>query len=205
MAAVAHAGSGIAGLIVTRDIEMPDPDSFTQLAAAHAATAARLEASAEQLRVDNRTRETAARSTGFEVGHLKMKQAEIAAAGGADYYGRLSAAAGSVAATISEVAAGHTALILLAEAELHRPNADQAEIIRRYHAAARRSTEFGVEAMSAAIKSAVNGLGAPSISALTAMVSAGGPPASPPLIDALDNSPADLRPPWRECRASASR
>ena len=120
-----------------------------------------------------------------------MKQAEIAAAGGADYYGRLSAAAGSVAATISEVAAGHTALILLAEAELHRPNADQAEIIRRYHAAARRSTEFGVEAMSAAIKSAVNGLGAPSISALTAMVSAGGPPASPPLIDALDNSPAD--------------
>ncbi|WP_319446064.1 MULTISPECIES: hypothetical protein [unclassified Mycobacterium] len=132
MAAVAHAGSGIAGLIVTRDIEMPDPDSFTQLAAAHAATAARLEASAEQLRVDNRTRETAARSTGFEIGHLKMKQAEIAAAGGADYYGRLSAAAGSVAAAISEVAAGHTALILLAEAELQRPNADQAEIIRRY-------------------------------------------------------------------------
>jgi hypothetical protein len=191
MAAVAHAGSGIAGLIVTRDIEMPDPGSFTQLAAAHAATAARLEASAEQLRVDNRTRETAARSTGFEVGHLKMKQAEIAAAGGADYYGRLSAAAGSVAAAIPEVTAGHTALVLLAEAELHRPNADQAEIVRRYHAAARRSTEFGVEAMSAAIKSAVNGLGAPNISALTAMVSAGGTPASPPLIDALDNSSAD--------------
>jgi hypothetical protein len=191
MAAVVHAGSGIAGLIVTRDIEMPDPGSFTQLAAAHAATAARLEASAEQLRVDNGRRETAARSTGFEVGHLKMKQAEIAAAGGADYFGRLSAAAGSVAAAISEVAAGHTALVLLAEAELHRPNADQAEIVRRYHAAARRSTEFGVEEMGAAIKSAVNGLGAPNISALTAMVSVGGTPASPPLIDALDNSSAD--------------
>jgi hypothetical protein len=191
MAAVAHAGSGIAGLIVTRDIEMPDPGSFTQLAAAHAATAARLEASAEHLRVDNRTRETAARSTGFEVGHLKMKQAEIAAAGGADYYGRLSVAAGSVAAAISEVAAAHTALVLLAEAELYRPHADQAEIIRRYHAAARRSTEFGVEAMGAAIKSAVNGLGAPNISALTAMVSAGGAPASPPLINAVDNDPAD--------------
>jgi hypothetical protein len=191
MAAVAHAGSGIAGLIVTRDIEMPDPGSFTQLAAAHAATAARLEASAEHLRVDNRTRETAARSTGFEVGHLKMKQAEVAAAGGADFYGRLSAAAGSVAAAVSEVAAGHTALVRLAEAELQRPDADQAEIIRRYHAAARRSTEFGVEAMGAAIKSAVNGLGAPNISALTAMVSAGGAPASPPLIDALDNSSAD--------------
>jgi hypothetical protein len=120
-----------------------------------------------------------------------MKQAEIAAAGGADYYGRLSAAAGSVAAAISEVAARHTALVLLAEAELHRPNADQAEIVRRYHAAARRSTEFGVEAMGAAIKAAVNGLGAPNISALTAMVSAGGTPASPPLIDALDNSSAD--------------
>jgi hypothetical protein len=190
MAAVAHAGSGIAGLIVTGDIEMPDPGSFTQLAA-HAATAARLEASAEQLRVDNRTRETAARSTGFEVGHLKMKQAEVAAAGGADFYGRLSAAAGSVAAAVSEVAAGHTALVRLAEAELQRPNADQAEIIRRYHAAARRSTELGVKAMDAAIKSAVNGLGAPNISALTAMVSAGGAPASPPLIDALDNSSAD--------------
>ena len=45
--------------------------------------------------------------------------------------------------------------------------------------------------MGAAIKSAVNGLGAPNISALTAMVSAGGAPASPPLIDALDNSSAD--------------
>jgi hypothetical protein len=191
MAAVALAGSGIAGLIVTRDIEMADPGSFSQLAAEHAATGARLGASAEQLRVDNRTRETAARSTGFEVGHLKMKQAEIAAAGGADYYARLSTAAGSVAAAISEVAAGHTALIRLAEAELDRPNADRAEIIRRYHAAARRSTEFGVEAMGAAIKSAVNGLGAPNISALTAMVSAGGAPASPPLIDAVDNSSAD--------------
>lgn len=191
MAAVAHAGSGIAALIVTRDIEMPDPDFFTQLAAAYAATAARLEASAEQLRVDNRTRETAARSTGFEVGHLKMKQAEIAAAGGADYYGRLSAAAGYVAAAIPEVTAGHTALVLLAEAESQRPNADEAEIVRRYHAAARRSTEFGVEAMGAAIKSAVNGLGAPNISALTAMVSAGGVPASPSVIDALDNSSAD--------------
>ena len=189
--AAATGGSRITGLIVTRDIEMPDPSSFRQLAAAHAATAARLVGAAEKLRVDNRTRETAARSPGFEVGHLKMRQAEVAAAGGADYYRRLSAATAAVAVEIEQVSAAHTALVGLAEAELLHPEADREEIIRRYHEAARRTTEAGVTAMGAAIRSAVNGLGAPNISALTAMVSGGGVPAAPPPIDGLDRSPTD--------------
>lgn len=182
--------SGITGLIVTRDIEMPDPSPFTALAAAHAATAARFEAAAEQLRTDNRTREKAARSPAFKVGHLKMAEAEVAAVGGADYYARLSAAASSVAVTVSEVAAGHTALVGLAEAELQQPDADRAAIIRRYRDDARRVTEAGVSAMSGAIRWAVNGLGAPNISALTAMLTAGGVPAAPPPspLDSLDNS-----------------
>ncbi len=175
-------------MIVTPDIEMPDPSSFSQLAAAHAATAARLEASAERLRIDNRTRETAARSPGFEVGHLKMRQAEVAAAGGADYYRRLSTAATSAATRTSEVALEHAALVRLAEAELQQPDADRTEIVARYHAAARDSTESGVAAMSTAVRFAVTGLGAPDISALTGMIGVGGAPAAPPRpLDALDN------------------
>ncbi len=183
--------SPVSGLIVTRDIEMPEPGGFTRLAEAHAATAGRLAAAAEKLRVDNRTREHAARSTGFEVGHFKMKQAEVAATGGADYYGRLAAAATSIETVATEVTTAHTALVGLAEAELGQPDANRAEIIRRYHDAAKRATEVGVTTMEAAIESAVNGPGAPNISALTSMLSAGGTPtpaAPPPTVDGLDDA-----------------
>jgi hypothetical protein len=162
------------GLIVTDDIAMPDAASFRALGAQHGATAARLAAVAELLNNENASREIAARSPGFEVGHTKMRQAHVAAAEGAQYYGRLSGATTAVAAAIDAVSATHASLVAAAQAELCRPGAAHAEIIQRYQALARRATEDGVAAMSAAVRASVSGPGAPRMSALTAMLSAGG-------------------------------